>query len=200
MDSCWTCGNPFYSYENCSEEKASREERVLESYGHQSQYDYYEHDTYHVDYNTGIEDYTMYQGDYDNQYYHPAYESPSFFNQPQRSTQHYYYQGQRQDDDHLFDLNQKLDKLMSMIDSNKEENQRALETEVGWLAEQLNREETYEVGLISVMDKMELKWRLYELMVKRHGAMFWSKLFCPSSVLGCHKVCDRRQSSALDSA
>ncbi|GJX01447.1 hypothetical protein Tco_0185360 [Tanacetum coccineum] len=149
MDSCWTCGNPCHSYENCPEEKASR---VLESYGHQSQYDYYEHDTYHVDYNIGIEDYTMYQGDYGNQYYHPTYKSPSFFNQPQRSTQHYYYQGQRQDDDHLYDLNQKLDKLMSMINSNKEENQRALETEVGRLAEQLNKEETYKAQGITVLD------------------------------------------------
>ncbi|GKE52238.1 hypothetical protein Tco_1487394 [Tanacetum coccineum] len=130
MDSSWTCGNPFHSYENCPEEEASRKERVPETYDYRSQYDAYEYDTYHANYNIGIKDYTMYRGDYDDQYCHPAYESSSFFNQPQRSTQQYYYQGQRQDDDHLYDLNQKLDKLMSMIESNKEENLRALETEV----------------------------------------------------------------------
>ncbi|GJR22801.1 putative reverse transcriptase domain-containing protein [Tanacetum coccineum] len=96
MDSCWTCGNPFHSYENCSEEETRRKERVPETYDHRSQYDYYEHDTYHVDYNIGMKDYTMYRGEYDDQHYHPAYESPSFFNQPQRSTQQYYYQGQKQ--------------------------------------------------------------------------------------------------------
>ncbi|GJZ91565.1 hypothetical protein Tco_0663492 [Tanacetum coccineum] len=152
MDSCWTCGNPFHSYENCPKEKASREERVLETYDYQYQYDYYEHDTYHVDYSNGMKDYTMYRGDYDDQYYHPAYESPSFFNQPQRSTQQYYYQGQRQDDKNLYNLDQKLDKLMSMIESKKEENQRALKTEVGRLAEQLNREEPYEPQGITVLD------------------------------------------------
>nr|GEX60546.1 hypothetical protein [Tanacetum cinerariifolium] len=36
MDSCWTCGNPFHSYE---------------------------HDTYHVDYNIGMKDYMMYRGE-----------------------------------------------------------------------------------------------------------------------------------------
>ncbi|GJS36553.1 hypothetical protein Tco_0534935 [Tanacetum coccineum] len=101
MDSCWTCGNPFHSYENCPEEEARRKERVPETYDYRSQYDYYEHDTYHVDYNIGMKDYTMYRGEYDDQHYHPAYESPSFFNQPQRSTQQYYYQGQKQGDNKL---------------------------------------------------------------------------------------------------
>ncbi|GKF20478.1 hypothetical protein Tco_0069116, partial [Tanacetum coccineum] len=41
---------------------------------------------------------------------------------------------------------------MSMIKSNKEENQRALETEVGRLAEPLNREETYEPQGVTVLD------------------------------------------------
>nr|GEX37132.1 hypothetical protein [Tanacetum cinerariifolium] len=152
MNSCWTCGNPFHSYENCPEKEASRKERVPETYDYRSQYDAYEYDTYHANYNIGIKDYTMYQGDYDDQYYRPAYESPSFFNQPQRSTQQYYYQGQRQDDDHLYDLNQKLNKLLSMIESNKEENQSALETKVGLLAEQRNREETYKPQGITVRD------------------------------------------------
>nr|GEX55189.1 hypothetical protein [Tanacetum cinerariifolium] len=60
--------------------------------------------------------------------------------------------GQRQDDDHLYDLNQNLDKLMSMIESNKEENQRAPKTEVSRLTEQLNMEETYEPQGITVLD------------------------------------------------
>ncbi|GJX73084.1 hypothetical protein Tco_0311679 [Tanacetum coccineum] len=41
---------------------------------------------------------------------------------------------------------------MSMIESNIKENQRALETEVGRLAEQLNMEETYEPQGITVLD------------------------------------------------
>ncbi|GJV71132.1 hypothetical protein Tco_1491127 [Tanacetum coccineum] len=57
MDSCWTCGNPCHSYENCPEEEARRKERVPETYDYRSQYDYYEHDTYHVDYNIGMKDY-----------------------------------------------------------------------------------------------------------------------------------------------
>nr|GEY19584.1 hypothetical protein [Tanacetum cinerariifolium] len=61
MDSCWICGNPFHSYENCPEEEASKKERVIKSYGHQSQYDYYEHDTYHIDYNFRMKDYMMYR-------------------------------------------------------------------------------------------------------------------------------------------
>nr|GEX34309.1 reverse transcriptase domain-containing protein [Tanacetum cinerariifolium] len=61
MNSCWTCGNPFHSYENCPEKEASRKERVIKSYGHQYQYDYYEHDTYHVDYNIGMKGYMMYR-------------------------------------------------------------------------------------------------------------------------------------------
>ncbi|GJR66550.1 hypothetical protein Tco_0012615 [Tanacetum coccineum] len=146
MDSCWTCGNPFHSYENCLEEKASREERVLETYDYRSQYDYYEHDTYHVDYNIGMKDYMM-------------------------------YRGQRQDDNHLYNLDQKLDKLMSIIESNKEENQRAFETEVGRLAEQLNREETYEPQGITVLDfddEDEGEEQYEELTLHSTNTMQWS--------------------------
>nr|GEY42049.1 hypothetical protein [Tanacetum cinerariifolium] len=164
MDSCWTCRNPFDSYENYPEDKECRKERVIKSYGHQSQYDYYEHDTYHVDYNIEMEDDTMYRGEYGDQYFHPSsYETLSFFNQLQRPTQEYYYKGQRQGDDLSFD--EKYDKLMSMIESNKEENQRyeasfaahdasfvALETHVDRLLEQLNRDDTYEPQGITVLD------------------------------------------------
>nr|GFA69257.1 hypothetical protein [Tanacetum cinerariifolium] len=164
MDSCWTCGNPFDSYENCPKDKECRKERVIKSYGHLSQYDYYEHDTYHVDYNIGIEDDTMYRGEYGDQYFHPSsYETLSFFNQPQRPTQEYYYEGKKQGDDLSFD--EKYDKLMSMIESNKEENQRyeasfaahdasfvALETHVDRLLEQLNRDDTYEPQGITMLD------------------------------------------------
>nr|GFA11085.1 hypothetical protein [Tanacetum cinerariifolium] len=159
-------------------EKAKRKEQVLETYDYRSQYDAYEYETYDVDYNIGIEDYTMYPGDYGNQYYHPAYASPSVFNQPQRSTQKYYYQGQRQDDNHLYDLNQKLDKLILMIKSNKEENQRAIETEVGRLAEQLNREETYEPQGITVLDfddEDEDKEQNEEFTLHSTNTMEWSE-------------------------
>nr|GEZ69177.1 hypothetical protein [Tanacetum cinerariifolium] len=61
MDSCWTCGNPFNSYENYPEEIASRKERVPETYDYRSQYDAYEYDTYHANYNIEMEDDTMYQ-------------------------------------------------------------------------------------------------------------------------------------------
>ncbi|GJV40243.1 hypothetical protein Tco_1418683 [Tanacetum coccineum] len=131
MDSCWTCGNPCHSYENCPEEETRRKERVPETYDYRSQYDYYEHDTYHVDYNIGMKDYTMYRGEYDDQHYHPAYESPSFFNQPQRSTQQYYYQGQKQAHDASF---------------------ASLETHVDRLLDQLNRDETYEPQGITMLD------------------------------------------------
>ncbi|GJX73083.1 hypothetical protein Tco_0311678 [Tanacetum coccineum] len=59
-DSCWSCGNPFHSYENCPEEKASKKEHVTETYDYRSQYDAYEYDTYHANYNIEMEDYTMY--------------------------------------------------------------------------------------------------------------------------------------------
>nr|GEU79441.1 hypothetical protein [Tanacetum cinerariifolium] len=62
MDSCWTCGNPFHSYENCLEEIASRKEREPETYDYRSQYDAYEYDTHHTNYNMEMEDDTMYQG------------------------------------------------------------------------------------------------------------------------------------------
>nr|GEW99104.1 putative ribonuclease H-like domain-containing protein [Tanacetum cinerariifolium] len=61
MDSCWTCGHPFHSYENCLEEIASKKERVPETYDYRSQYDAYEYDTYHANYNIEMEDDTMYQ-------------------------------------------------------------------------------------------------------------------------------------------
>nr|GEW07137.1 hypothetical protein [Tanacetum cinerariifolium] len=164
MDSCWTCGNPFHSYENCPEEIASRKERVPETYDYRSQSDAYEYDTYHANYNIEMEDDTMYRGEHGAQYFYPSsYETPSFFNQPQRPTQYYYYHGQRQDDDLSFD--EKYDKLMSMIESNKEANQRyeasfaahdasfvALETQVDRLLEQLNKDETYEPQGITMLD------------------------------------------------
>nr|GEU76731.1 hypothetical protein [Tanacetum cinerariifolium] len=117
MDSCWTYGNPFHSYENFLEEIASRKERVPETYDFRSQYDAYEYDTYHANYNIEMEDDTMYRGAYGDQYFHPSsYETPSFFNQPQRPTQEYYCQRQKQ----------------------------ALETHVDRLLDQLNKDETYE--------------------------------------------------------
>nr|GEX36259.1 putative RNA-directed DNA polymerase [Tanacetum cinerariifolium] len=132
MDSCWTCGNPFHPYKNYPKEKASRKERVPETYEYRSQYDAYECDTYHANYNIEIEDDTM-------------------------------YRGQSQGDDLSF--NKKYDKIMSMIESNKEENQIyeasfaaheasfvALETHVDWLLKQLNRDETYEPQGITKLD------------------------------------------------
>nr|GEU59565.1 hypothetical protein [Tanacetum cinerariifolium] len=161
MDSCWTCGNPFHSYENCPEEIASWKERVPETYDYRSQYDAYEYDMYHANYNIEMEDDMI---EYGTQYFHlSSYETPSFFNQPQRPTQEYYYHGQRQSDDLSFD--EKYDKIMSMIESNKEENQiyevsfvahdasfTALATHVDRLLEQLNRDETYEPQGITVLD------------------------------------------------
>nr|GEV38991.1 hypothetical protein [Tanacetum cinerariifolium] len=163
MESCWTCGNPFHSYENCPKEIASRKERVPETYDYRSQCDAYDCDTYHANYNIKMEDDTMYRGEYGDQYFHPSsYETPSFFSQPQRPTQEYYCQGQRQGDDLIFD--EKYDKIMSMIESNKEENQRyeasfaaheasfvALETHVDRLLKQLNRDETYEPQGITML-------------------------------------------------
>nr|GEZ84803.1 hypothetical protein [Tanacetum cinerariifolium] len=111
-----------------------------------------------------MEDDTMYQGEYGAQYFHPSsYKNPSFFNQPQRPTQEYYYQGRRQSDDLSFD--EKYDKIMSIIESNKEKNQRyeasftahdasftALATHVDRLLKQLNRDETYEPQGITMLD------------------------------------------------
>nr|GEU66855.1 hypothetical protein [Tanacetum cinerariifolium] len=143
---------------------ASRKERVPETYDYRSQYDAYEYDIYHANYNIEMEDDMMYRGEYGDQYFHPSsYETPSFFNQPQRPTQEYYYQGQRQGDDLSFD--KKYDKIMSIIESNKEENQIyeasfaphnasfvALETHVGRLLDQLNKDETYEPQGITMLD------------------------------------------------
>nr|GEZ52955.1 hypothetical protein [Tanacetum cinerariifolium] len=61
MDSCWTCGNLFHSYENCPEEIASRKERVPETDDYRSQYGAYEYDTYHDNYNIEMEDDMMYR-------------------------------------------------------------------------------------------------------------------------------------------
>nr|GEX02316.1 hypothetical protein [Tanacetum cinerariifolium] len=127
MDSCWTYGNPFHSYENCSKEIASRKERVPETYDYQSQYDAYEHNTYHANYNIEMEDDTI-------------------------------------QDEH-FSFDEKYDKLVSMIETNKEANRRyeasfaahdasftALETHVDRLLEQLNKDETYEPQGITMLD------------------------------------------------
>nr|GEU36878.1 hypothetical protein [Tanacetum cinerariifolium] len=119
-------------YRGMTEEIASRKERVHETYDYRSQYDAYEYDTYHANYNIKMEDDTMYRGEYDDQYFHPSsYETPSFFNQPQRPTQEYYYQGQKQAHDASF---------------------VALETHVDRLLEQLNKDETYEPQGITVLD------------------------------------------------
>ncbi|GJW24643.1 hypothetical protein Tco_0038454 [Tanacetum coccineum] len=166
MDSCWTCGNPFHSYENCPEEETRRKERVPETYDHRSRKRYTKNLTLSVDIYIGMKDYTMYRGEYDDQHYHPAYESPSFFNQPQRSTQQYYYQGQKQVINHTVSSEpKKYDKLMSMIESNEEANRRyeasfaahdasfaSLETHVDRLLDQLNRDETYEPQGITMLD------------------------------------------------
>nr|GEU80458.1 hypothetical protein [Tanacetum cinerariifolium] len=146
----------WQSYENCPEEIARRKERVPETYDYRSQYDAYVYDTYHANYNIRMEDDTMYRGEYGAQYFHPSsYETPSFFNQPQRPTQEYYYHGERQSDD--LSVEEKYDKITLMIESNKEENQRyeasfvayeasfvALETHVDRLLKNLNRGETYD--------------------------------------------------------
>ncbi|GJT62519.1 hypothetical protein Tco_1006052 [Tanacetum coccineum] len=163
--SCWTYGNPFHSYENCPEEKENRKERVLETYDYRSQYDAYEYETYHTNYNIEMEDNTMYHGEYGDQYFHPSYESASFFNQIQRPTQQYYYQGQRQGDNQHFSFEEKYDKLISMIESNKEVNRRyedsfaaheasfaAIKTHVDRLLDQLNRDETYEPQGMTMLD------------------------------------------------
>nr|GEX42508.1 ribonuclease H-like domain-containing protein [Tanacetum cinerariifolium] len=115
-------------------EIASRNERVPETYDYRSQYDTYEYDTYHIDYNIEMEDYTM-------------------------------YRGQKQGDNQYLSLDEKYDKIMLMIESNKEENQRyeasfaaheasfvALETHVDRLLEQLNKDETYEPQGITMLD------------------------------------------------
>nr|GFA36290.1 reverse transcriptase domain-containing protein [Tanacetum cinerariifolium] len=72
MDSCWTCGNPFHSYENCPEEIASRKERVPKTYDYRSQYNVHEYDTYHSNYNIEMEDDTMYRSEYGAQYFYPS--------------------------------------------------------------------------------------------------------------------------------
>ncbi|GJV03507.1 hypothetical protein Tco_1337076 [Tanacetum coccineum] len=113
-----------------------------------------------------MEDDTMYQGEYGDQYFHtPSYNTYSFLNQPQRPTQEYYYQGQKQGDNQHLSFDEKYDKLVSMIESNKEANRRyeasfaahdasfaALETHVDRLLDQLNKDETYEPQGIIVLD------------------------------------------------
>nr|GEV69949.1 reverse transcriptase domain-containing protein [Tanacetum cinerariifolium] len=161
-----TCGNPFHSYKNCPKEIASRNERVPKTYDYRSQYDAYEYDTYHANYNIEMEDDTMYRGEFGDQYFRlSSYETPSFFNQPQRPTQEYYCQGQKQGDNQHFSFDEKYDKLVSMIETNKEANRRyeasfvdhdasftALETHVDRLLDQLNKDETYEPQGITVLD------------------------------------------------
>nr|GEW21637.1 putative ribonuclease H-like domain-containing protein [Tanacetum cinerariifolium] len=113
---------------NCPKEIASRKERVPETYDYRSQYDAYECDTYHANYNIKMEDDTMYRGEYGDQYFHPSsYETPSFFNQPQRPTQDYYCQAHE----------------ASFV---------ALETHVDRLLKQLNRDETYKPQGITKLD------------------------------------------------
>nr|GEX93566.1 hypothetical protein [Tanacetum cinerariifolium] len=106
-------------------DKECRNERVIKSYGHQSQYDYYEHDTYHVGYNIEMKDYMMYQGDYGDQYYHSSNESPSFINQPQRPTQEYYYQAFETHVDRLLEQLNKDEtyepQCITMLDFDKED-------------------------------------------------------------------------------
>nr|GEV28091.1 hypothetical protein [Tanacetum cinerariifolium] len=187
MDSCWTCGNLFQSYENCPKEIASRKERVPKTYDYRSQYDAYEYDTYHANYNIEMEDDMMYRGEYGAQYiHHSLYETPSFFNQTQRPTQEYHYQSQRQSDDLSF--NKKYDKLMSMIESNKEANQKneasfaahdasfvALETHVDRLLDQLNKDETYEPQGITVLDSDdEDEEQNEEFLLHSTNTMEWS--------------------------
>nr|GEY61532.1 hypothetical protein [Tanacetum cinerariifolium] len=133
MDSCWTCGNPFHSYENCPEEIASRKERILKKYDYRSQYDAHEYDTYHANYNIEMEDDTV-------------------------PTQEYYYHGQRQSDDLSFDEkydieskkeeNQRYEASFATHDASF----TALATHVDRLSEQLNRDETYEPQGIIVLD------------------------------------------------
>nr|GEV27197.1 hypothetical protein [Tanacetum cinerariifolium] len=123
-----------FIHENCPEDKECRKERVIKSYGHQSQYDYYEYDTYHANYNIDMEDDTM-------------------------------YRGQKQGDNQHFSFDKKYDKLVSMIETNKEANRRyeasfaphdasfvALESHVDRLLEQLNKDETYEPQGITMLD------------------------------------------------
>nr|GEZ19030.1 hypothetical protein [Tanacetum cinerariifolium] len=75
-----------------------------------------------------MEDDTMYRGEYGDQYFHPSsYETPSFFNQPQRPTQEYYYQAHD----------------ASFV---------ALEAHVDRLLEQVNRDETYKPQGITMLD------------------------------------------------
>nr|GEU47651.1 hypothetical protein [Tanacetum cinerariifolium] len=139
MDSCWTCGNPFHSYENYPEEIASRKERVPKTYDYRSQYDAYEYVTYHANYNIEMEDDTMYRGEYGAQYFHPLlYENPSFFNQPQRPTQEYYYQEE----------NQRYKASFAAYEASFV----ALETHVDRLLEQLNKDKTYEPQGITMLD------------------------------------------------
>nr|GEW83641.1 hypothetical protein [Tanacetum cinerariifolium] len=154
----WTRGS--------NKEKTNRMERVPETYDYRSQYNAYEYDTYRANYYIEMEDDTIYRGELGDQYFHPSsYETPSFFNQPQRPTQKYYCQGQKQGDNQHFSFDKKYDKLMSMIESNKEENQRyeasfaahdasfiSLETHVDRLLDQLNKDETYEPQGITVLD------------------------------------------------
>nr|GEV94832.1 hypothetical protein [Tanacetum cinerariifolium] len=91
MDSCWTCGNPFHSNENCSEEITSRKERVPKTYDYRSQYDAYEYDTYHANYNIEMEDDTI-------------------------PTQEYYYQGQKQAHEASFvALETHVDRLLEQL-------------------------------------------------------------------------------------
>nr|GEV48713.1 ribonuclease H-like domain-containing protein [Tanacetum cinerariifolium] len=146
------------------QEIASRKERVSETYDYRSQYDAYEYDTYHANYNIEIEYNTMYRDEYGDQYFHPfSYETSSFFNQPQRPTQEYYCQGQKQGDNQHFSFDQKYDKLVLMIETNKEVNRRykasfaahdasfkALETHVDRLLDQLNKDDSYELQVMKI--------------------------------------------------
>nr|GFA61338.1 hypothetical protein [Tanacetum cinerariifolium] len=113
-----------------------------------------------------MEDDTMYRGEYGAQYFHPSsYETSSFFNQPQRPTQEYYYQGQKQGENQHLKLDKKYDKIMSMIESNKEANRRyeasfaahdasftSLKTHVDRLLDRLDKDETYEPQGITMLD------------------------------------------------
>nr|GEW85526.1 hypothetical protein [Tanacetum cinerariifolium] len=117
----------FIHMKICLEEKASRKERVPKTYDYRSQYDAYKYDMYHANCNIEMEDYTMYRGEYGDQYFHlPSYETLSFFNQPQRPTQVYYYQGQKQEDED--NDNNSFEDLISLV---KEHGKESVPFKVG---------------------------------------------------------------------
>nr|GEU97478.1 hypothetical protein [Tanacetum cinerariifolium] len=125
MDSCWTCGNPFHSYENCPKEIASRKERVRETYDYRFLCDAYECDTYHANYKIEMEDDTIYRGitmlDFDDEDEDEGKEQNEVFSLHLTNTMEYSTFGSCKDKEDVDDHNNSFEDLILPIKEHDKE-------------------------------------------------------------------------------